>query len=206
MTTKKIIILYVEGETEEEFYNRLKEHLQDKGHSKKSTTYILKVVCVKSITRFSSKLLNKFKNEAAIKYPKNEKVVFLCYDSDGFEFGMHPAINRKKLEKELIDAGANKVKHIVADKTIEDYLMVDKENILKFLKLNIDTKIKGKTGFEKMKYIFSKAGKTYFKGKKTGGLIDMLNMEKICNKMCPQLSELCFEIKSECSKCKKSQK
>lgn len=46
----------------------------------------------------------------------HELIVVLCYDTDVFEFGVHPPINRSKLEKDLIDKGASKVIHIKAKK------------------------------------------------------------------------------------------
>lgn len=198
---KKVITLYVEGETEEEFYNKLNKHLKSKYAS---NNYIIKVVCVKSNTRFACKLVNKFKNEIISKYSKEEKIVCLCYDSDGFEFGKHPVINVNKLENDLKNAGANKIIHIVANKTIEDYIMIDSENVIKFLGLPKTTKIKGKDGLEKIKKLYSQANKTYFKGNRTSGLIDLIDMEKICNNVCQQISPLCKEIDVCCTKCKKS--
>ena len=129
---RKIIILYVEGETDEEFYSRLKDYLRDKSIN----NYIIKVVCVKSNTKFSNKLLNKFKKEIVCKYPGEEKIVYLCYDGDVFEFGKRPPFDAKKIEKELIAAGAKKAFSIVAKRTIEDYIMIDEEGVKKFLKLS----------------------------------------------------------------------
>ncbi len=197
---KKIIVLYVEGETEDEFYNRVKEYLKNKSND----NYIIKVICVKSNSRFSNKLINKFKNEIINKYTKEEKVVCLCYDSDGYEFGKHPSFDAKKLDKSLKELGTKKVIHIVANKSIEDFIMIDEDSVKKFLNLPKNIKAKGKNGLEKIKDLYSKANRTYFKGSKTAGLINSLEIDKICDSICPELSELCNEMGVKCEKCRKS--
>lgn len=95
-----------------------------------------------------------------------EIIVFLCYDNDVFEYGMHPQVDREKLKKELLESGAKGVKEIIAYRNIEDYLMIDEKGILKFLKLKPTTRINGKTGLDKIKNIFNRANRTYIKGKK----------------------------------------
>lgn len=199
---KKVILLYVEGETEEEFYKKLHEHLKSKGDN----NYILKVICLKSNTKFANKLIYKFKNEIIEKYRDNEIVVALCYDSDEYEFGKHPAFKAKEIESHLKKLGANKVIHLIANKTIEDFIMYDEVGVKKFLHLPLKTKLKGRNGLDKIKNLYNKANKTYFKGNKTSGLIDSLDMEIICDKICFTLSELCCEMNIKCKRCKKSLK
>lgn len=199
---KKVILLYVEGETEEEFYKKLKEHLRLKGDNNCN----LKVICLRSNTKFANKLICKFKNEIIPTYKDDELIVALCYDSDEYEFGKHPAFNAKEVESNLKKLGADKVIHIIANKTIEDFIMYDEVGVKKFLHLPLKTRVKGRSGLDKIKNLYDKANRTYFKGNKTSGLIDSLDMEKICNKLCSTLSELCCEMNIKCEKCKKSLK
>lgn len=201
---KKCVVIYVEGETDEEFYNKVKEHIRNKIPSKRFDVDALKVECVKGIGNFSTKLLNKFKKEILIKYKDYRISVFLCYDHDVFEYSVNPPVDRDKLEKNLLEAGANEVKHIVAYRSIEDYLMIDTEGILKFLRLKDNTKINGKNGLEKITNLFKKANRTYIKGTKVEGLVDSLDIEKICNHICSQLCSLCKEVGLECDKQKES--
>lgn len=196
---KKCIVLYVEGQTEEEFYKKVKEYMKKKLPIFKVDQF--KVVCIESNTKFKNKLLSKFKNEIIAKYNKQDEiVVVLAYDSDGYEFGKHPVVNRKKIESELLNIGATRVIHLVAEETIEDFIMLDKKGVLKFLGLSPKTVIKGKTGLEQLQYLFKKCNKTYFKGHKVEGLLDHLDFNLICSKLCLKLSLLCCEVGIECPK------
>ncbi|MDD2377579.1 MAG: hypothetical protein PHE05_01950 [Bacilli bacterium] len=201
---KKCVTIYVEGQTDEEFYNRFKNIIKTKIPDKKFKVDVLKVVCIKGIGKFSGKLLARFKNEIINNYKGYEKIVFLCYDHDVFEFGVRPPIDRKKLEEDLKNLGANKVYHIVADRTIEDFFMIDEQSIIKYLRLKKRIKVKGKTGLEQIKYLFKCANRTYQKGSKVEGLVESLNMDLICSKICEQLFELCIELGSTCNKYNKN--
>lgn len=196
---KKCIVLYVEGQTEEEFYKKVKEYMKMKLSIFKVNQF--KIVCVESNTKFKNKLLSKFKNEIVVKYNKQDEiVVVLAYDSDGYEYGKHPVVNREKIESELYSNGATKVIHLTAEKTIEDFIMLDKNGVLKFLGLPLTTAVKGKTGLEQLQYLFGKKNRTYFKGHKVEGLLDHLDFNLICSKLCFKLSPLCHEVGIECSK------
>ncbi len=46
--------------------------------------------------------------------------------------------------------------HIKAEKSIEDWFLVDKEGIKTFLKLSSDVIPQGSSGYEKLKYLFKK--------------------------------------------------
>lgn len=202
---KKRIILYVEGPTEEEFYNRLKDNIRNKIPDKKFKVDGLDIFCVKGIANFSNKLLAKFKKEIIENYPNDEIIVFLCYDNDVFEYGVYPPVNRKKLEKDLYAAGADRVFHLVAKRTIEDWFMFDVQGILKYLRLNKKTKVNGQNGLDKINYLFKCANRVYQKGSNVEGLIKNLNINKICLHICPEISDLCIEVGIVCSKsCKKS--
>ena len=205
---KKRVVLYVEGQTDEEFYNKLKENIKKKIPMKKFKVDGLDVFCVRGIANFSNKLLAKFQKEIMANYPNDEKIVFLCYDNDVFEYGVHPPIDRKKLERSLYEAGASKVVHLVAKRTIEDWFMFDEQGVLKYLKLNKKTKINGQNGLDKVKYLFKCANRVYQKGSKVDGLVNNLNMDKICSHICSEISILCRELGFVCPKnaCIKNEK
>lgn len=198
---KKCIILYVEGQTEVEFYNKVKEYMKTKLPKKKFEVDQFEVICTKSINQFKKKLLLKFEKEIMSKYNKKDEVIVgLCYDSDGYEFGFHPAIDRNKLEKELNEKGASKVIHLVAHKTIEDWIMLDEKGVLRYLGLPLNTAIKGKNGLEQLQLLFKKKNRPYLKGTKVEGLLDALDFNLICSKLCCELSLLCCEVGIKCSK------
>lgn len=198
---KKHVVLYVEGPTDEEFYNQLKEHIKKKIPERKFKVDSIDVICINGIAKFSTKLLAKFKKETLKKHPNEQIVVFLCYDYDVFEYGVHPPINRDQLEADLYRLGASKVIRLVANRTIEDWFMHDEQGILRYLRLKKETKIKGANGLEKIKYLFNCANRVYQKGSKVENFIKHLNMDIICSKICNEISSLCIELGSECLIC-----
>ena len=82
--------------------------------------------------------------------------MFLCYDTDVFEFEQHPKINWLEVEKILNKNGAKKVIQIKAKKSIEDWFLCDTESIIRFPKLPSNTKVNGRNGQEKIKNLFKK--------------------------------------------------
>lgn len=174
---KKGIVFFVEGDTEEEFYNKMINYI----HSECGKFCFDKILYrnIKGITNYKNRINRIFNKNIIQNYKDYEFIVFLCYDTDVFEYEQHPKIEWKEIENDLRDKGAKEVIHIKAKKSIEDWFLKDKEGILKFLKLPKDTKIKGKNGQEKIKNLFKKANKTYIKGQKCEGFINSLDMKKI---------------------------
>ena len=120
---KKCVILYVEGQTEEEFYQKVKAYMRTKLPTAKFNVDKFDIVCTKSINRFKHKLLAKFQNEVMSKYRKKDEVtVVLCYDSDGYEYGTHPIVDKDKLEDELKKSGFH----------INEIEQIFYQNVLKF--------------------------------------------------------------------------
>lgn len=203
---KKCIIIYTEGETDEEFYNKILSTIKNKISNKKFKVDVLKTCCITGIAKFQKKLVNKFEKEIAKKYSKtHEIIVFLCYDTDVFEFGLHPPVNRTKLESDLKYRGASKVIHIKATKTIEDFFIHDIDGIVNFLKIQKPKILKGSTGLEKLEKLFLKGNRIYQKGHKCSGFIDSLDMNIILPHICNELKPLCTQlgIESNCTCCKK---
>lgn len=185
---KKGVIFFAEGDTEIEFYKKMIEYL----HNKKGRFNIDKILFenIKGITNYKNRVNRIFNKRTIIEYPNYEFIVFLCYDTDVFEYEQHPKINWKEIEKDLKKNGAIKIIHVKAKKSIEDWFLKDKNNIIKFLKLSKDTKLKGKNGQEKIKNLFKKANKTYIKGQKCEGLIDNLDMKVILKEVPDELKAI----------------
>ena len=79
---------------------------------------------------------------------------------------------------------------VKAVKSIEDWFLYDLENILAFLGLKKDTKITGGNGYEKLKMLYRKANKIYFKGMKSNGMISKLDIQTISVAVRTQLEPL----------------
>ncbi len=174
----KCIVLFVEGQTEVEFYNKIISYIREQLPNKK---FDVKINCinVEGVGGFKKEALKKFKKEIKIKYKNHQFIIFCCLDSDVFEGSQQPPINLNKIQKDLKINGANKVFIIQAVHTIEDWFLIDIESILSFLKLKPTTNINGKNGLDKMKTIYKKANKTYIKGGNTKDFIEKLNINKI---------------------------
>ena len=58
------------------------------------------------------------------------------------------------------------------------------------MRLNKNTKVSGKSGYDKLKRLYKKANKVYYKGIKSNGMIGRLDIEKIANAVKDQLIPL----------------
>jgi hypothetical protein len=185
---EKVCILFVEGKTEHQFYTALIVYLKTKFAKKKCREY--KVYNVKGIGKFESKVPAKFRNDVKVKFGSVEYHIFLCYDHDVFKLNPKPPVNWKKIETQLRVDGAAGVYHIVAKDSLEDWLLVDIDGIVKNLKIKKPNRITGKNGNEKVQYLFSKANKVYVKGDNTNNLISSLSIKKIYEKIKGVFEEL----------------
>lgn len=206
MNKKRILIVITEGETDKEFYKKIIDEIKKVNGNINFNFCEIKHICSKSITKMHKKMLSKFKKEVCCpKYNGYEKVVCFCYDYDVFEFNQNPPINREKMKKDFKTAGANKIIEIVANSTIEDFLLYDTEGVKKYLKLPKTYKVsQKKNGLKTIKKMFEDANRVYFKGEKVEGLVKSLNKTRILSNICPKIQVLCKELgyKCNCNKCK----
>ena len=174
----KCLVLFVEGETEIEFYIAVINFAREKrAHKKFDTKIECKNVC--GIGGFKNIVCRKFLKEIKPNYKGYEFTVVLCSDTDVFELEQKPPVNWSDVRKNLISAGASHVIFVKAKKSIEDWFLYDMDNILSFLRLKKGTKISGSNGYEKMKKIYRLANKMYFKGMKSNGMVTKLDIKKI---------------------------
>lgn len=185
---KNGIVFFVEGETEVEFYKKMISYL----HSKYGKFEIEKIEVenLKGIGNYKNRAVRIFEKRILSKYPSYNFSIFLCYDTDVFEYEECPQIDWKSIEEELKKCGAKNVFHVKAKKSIEDWFLKDEDNIRNFLKLPKSTVSKGNNGQEKIKYLFRKANSTYIKGKKCEGFIECLNIEKILQEVPEELNKV----------------
>ena len=189
---KKCIVIYTEGETEEEFYNLILDKTKEKYKIRKFNSDLIIKKCIKGICKFENKLLSKFKKEIISEYKEYRIIVYLCYDTDVFVDSVNPPIDRNKIEV-----------NIKADKCIEDVFLYDIEGICKFLKIKTVKSVSGKNGVEKMKKLFERANRVYQKGYSCEGLVKKLNIDLIEEKIEKQLLPLLNEILPDDVKVKK---
>ena len=213
----KDIVIIVEGETEIEFYKIVREHIKSEKIKELGENHIKKnyrfetPVNMQGIGNFQKNAIIQFnhireKNDKDIsKLAKRgvnaafEYHIFLCIDTDVFEFQQNPPLNKEKLKKDLLEQGeyVKEVSYIEAKKSIEDWFLEDLDGIKAFL--NLKSIPKGyknfSTGAKKLDHIFKNAGKSYVKGSNVEGFVEKLNVPSIIKKHQKELKSLWDAIK-----------
>ncbi len=190
----KCLVLFVEGDTEVEFY---KQVISNARKYRENGMFDINIECrnINGVGGFKNEVLRKFTKDIKVKYKENyEFVIALCRDTDVFELSPKPPIKWDEVEKSLYDAGVAKVIHIKARHSIEDWFLHDIDGIKSFLRLPKKTKVTGKSGYEKMKQLYKLANKMYFKGMKSNGMISKLDIDKIVSSVFGELQLLYEEL------------
>ncbi len=193
----KIIAVLVEGDTEVEFYKALIEKLREC----QGTAFDCKFE-VKNMRGVGNYKLDAGRKLDVLrkKYPDDEIHVFLCFDTDVFDFSKKPPIQVDAVKKSLLEKSAKKVTVIRAKRSIEDWFLYDMEGIARYLRLPTDTKRPKGSGQEALKALFKKKNRVYAKGLKTEGFIEHLDIVKIMKQVCCEIKPLCKCIGIDCSK------
>ena len=173
----------MEGETDEVFFKALIDYYRTV-----STTELhpCRIYNLRGVTRYSSKLLAKLKNEF-LPETKNKgyKIQTVCcsYDTDVFEVRNPLMVDWNALKKAVKRMGIEELIQLGIKSSIEDWLLCDLESICRFLKLkDLPKSLKGNTGNEKLNDLFGKAKKVYQKGYQTKDLVTALDMGVIRTK------------------------
>lgn len=186
----KCLVLFVEGETEVEFYKQVVANAR-KLHPEGKFDTSIEYKCIKGIGGFKNEVLRKFVKDIKSKYEDDYVyIVVLCRDMDVFEFSPKPPVRWNEVEKALLENGAAEVIHIEARHCIEDWFLYDADGIISFLRLNKRTKVSGKDGYDKLKRLYKQANKVYFKGMKSNGMVSRLDIDKITGAVKDQLNPL----------------
>jgi len=185
------VIIFVEGDTDEVFFKVLLEHYKNINQ----TELVPCDVCnLKGVTRYTSKLLAKLKNEILPNAKsKNISIQTVCcsYDTDVFEVRNPLMVNWDSIRKSVKRMGVDNFIRIGVCSSIEDWILDDIESICTYLKLKqIPNSLKGTDGNAKLCDLYSKARRTYSKGYVTCEMIKTLDMEKIRSKHFSVLKEL----------------
>mgnify|MGYP003303248289 CR=1 FL=1 len=191
----KVIVLFVEGDTEIEFYKALISHLREKNKVPFECTIEYKNM--RGIGNYKSNALRQL-DDIKRKHPKKQIYAFLCYDTDVFELSKKPPVDMKEVKKRLIENGASKVEFIKAQRTVEDWFLLDYEGVIRYLRLPLKTPKETGNGLAVLQKLFKKANRIYTKGGKAEGFIEHLSIEKIKKQICPSLKKLCACIGLSC--------
>lgn len=186
----KCLVLFVEGDTEVEFYKQVVANAR-KHHPVGRFNTNIEYKNVRGVGGFKNIALRKFIKEIKPKYEDGcEFTIVLCSDTDVFEFASKPPIKWDEVKKELVNNGASKIIHVQAKRSIEDWFLYDLEGILAFLRLSKKSKLSGKDGYDKLQRLYKQANKVYYKGIQSNGMIGRLDIEKIAKAVKDQLNPL----------------
>ena len=191
-TTRKTILLFVEGATDKEFYEALFKYYQSISKTRFAGNF--NVINLNGIGRFEIKVPSKLKNELINKYKDTEIIVFCCYDTDVFELAEKPPTNWAVVREKVNKLSISKFFEVSASRMIEDWFLCDLTGLCEFLKLSKIPRVKGKNGYEKMKMLFRKGNKAYQKGSNCHKFVPMLNIGGIRGKVKSQLSQIEMEL------------
>lgn len=190
----KCLVLFVEGDTEVEFYKRVLSHARQK---KANGQFDIHIECknVKGVGGFKNIALRKFIKEIKPRYGgKCDFIVALCRDTDIFELAPKPPINWDEVEQSFKNSGVQNVIHIKAEHSIEDWFLLDADGIISFLRLPKNTKISGANGYDKLKRLFKLKDRMYLKGMKSNGMVERLDIDKIVQHVHNELAPLYKEL------------
>lgn len=191
----KIFIIFVEGDTDEEFYKRLISIIKSRCNNdfRQFDISRIEIINLKGIGNAQSKAIRLFD-----RIKKNDKIkakyyVFFSYDTDAFKYGKKPAVNWASVKKDF-KIKCEKVYLIGAKEAIEDWFLFDIEGICSYLKLNEKYRNRSYKGIKDLEKLFEAANKTYIKGHMTKKFIESLDVEKILTSICKDICCLCEEI------------
>ena len=183
LTNPSHVLIFVEGDTDEVFFNALIDFYA----SVSSNKLLPYDVCnLKGVTRYSSKLLAKLKNEylpTAQAGGYRIKTVCCSYDTDVFEVKQPQIVKWDAIGKSVKRMGIDEFIRIGVKSSIEDWILDDQQGICSFLRLKqVPSSLKGMNGYQKMLDLYNRAHRTYKKGYETKELINALDMSVIRNK------------------------
>lgn len=204
---KLVLIPFVEGETEQKFYDRLIAHLSRIGTNQFSEiNKAYNVTGIGGFKRFMPvNLKDSFLTNPA--YKDFSFVVVFFYDNDVFRKPT-PPLDFKKLEKAIRrDNPTKKIRfiHVRAKEEIEDVYLSDLSSIGKLLNLEMPISFPNtcKTGEEKLKFLYHINGDFYIKGSLAEGLSESLDLDTVLHNNCDMFEGLCslFGLFASCDAC-----
>lgn len=178
------VLIFVEGDTDEVFFKALIDYYASVSSNKLLPYYVCNLRG--GVTRYSSKLLAKLKNEylpTAKTGSYKIKTVCCSYDTDVFEVKQPQIVKWDAIGKSVKRMGIDEFIRVGVKSSIEDWILDDMHGICNFLRLKqVPSSLKGINGYQKLLDLYNKARKTYKKGYETKELINALDMSAIRNK------------------------
>ena len=191
-----VLVIFVEGQTDKEFYKKMVENLKSKYPDKKSIPVIYKNL--QGVTNYN-KAASIFQNDILKKgnISEDDKFLIICsYDYDVFKnpYQLKPPVEWKKVKDDLKkQKNVINIYEIKAHDSIEDWFLKDIAGLCTYLKAKKIPKLRelqGNTGEKKIKYLFLKNARVYQKGHNVHKFIDNLNFELLYTELQEELKTL----------------
>lgn len=178
---KEQVILFVEGETDEIFFQTLLRHYRA---ISKHPIIGCTVINLQGVTRYCNKAIQKIINEStkARKQGYTIRAVCCSYDTDVFDGANPVTIKWKDLERTAAQMCMKELIIINVRQSIEDWILDDLDGICAFLKICKPKNLKGESGANKLIHLYRNARRVYQKGYVTQNMIESLDMEIIRQK------------------------
>lgn len=194
---KTVLVIFIEGDTEVDFYNKMVASIKEKAGRSACT---VKIKNVKGVGNYQNRACRIFENGIKKNYPGYQYVIVLCYDTDVFLYSRKPPVDWDAVTKALKEKGADQVTLVRSNKSIEDWFLFDMEGLRSFLRISPKTKLPVYKGQKGLEQLFLKANKTYIKGVRCKGLVDALDMDKIFPHICGEIRSICITMGVDCGK------
>ena len=189
--SSKQIVIFVEGDTDDVFFKALLDYYKS---SSQTPLTPCEVINLKGVTRYTSKLLAKLRNEILPEAKrKNTSIQTICctYDTDVFEVRNPLIVNWDSIRSKLKRMGVESFIRIGVSSSIEDWILDDIDGVCTYLKLKLVPKsLKGTNGNARLCDLYSRARKIYSKGYSAREMISSLNFSQIRDKRQTSLREL----------------
>ena len=181
------IVVFGEGYTEYFFYKRCINYMYDVSPKKPPVKEIRNVEGFGNFIHYPQNYLKGF------ILPKNKGInfhVFLCYDTDVFDFKMQPNIDWNRVKKEIKTSRITHVAQIEQKYSIEDWIIRDIKGVLNYLGLPANTPIPTGRGIDILKNLYNKAHRLYIHGeqRESQKLINALDFKIIIVSLWNELS------------------
>lgn len=204
----KHILFFLEGATEVEFYNRVLEIIRSKTDTGRFPNGVfVRIFNLEGIGNyFNKKIISKINDYKKLHFNEGDTIiVFLCYDFDVFS-------NKQFQNKKTINTVADKLKVdkvycIEANRSIEDWFLIDKKGWTKYLanhSNNLLKKLENKdlNGIQIIEDILRKYKReTYVKGNRVEKFLNFLDIELIMCSNCSKIKTICDNVGVSCKKC-----
>ena len=189
----QVLVIFVEGQTDKEFYEKMIEYIKSKNPNKNLKK--IKIKNLKSVTNYN-RATSIFEYEIAPKYKGASFEIICSYDYDVFKnlYNIKPPVNWTKLKKQLKNnKNITNVHEIKAHDSIEDWFIKDMNGLCKYLdsgKIYKLKDLKGTKGEDKIKDLFKRNSKVYQKGYNARNFIGYLDFEVLYNALENELKTL----------------